>query len=158
MRPASRENQAAVLHGGHGGGVGHSSTGGASGDDAHGGGGGGGGRGGADVDVPFFMKQGPRDVWDVGRVDPDALRRRALASERAPNRIFDTTSAPVVLHAMPDPVQRALRETNDILRSRPPRPIDRPASFTAHANLLAAQREHRQQQAEVDLVRALERL
>ena len=112
--------------------------------------------GGADVDLPFFMKTGPRDVWDVGRVDPDALRRRALATQRAPNRIFDTTSAPVVLHAMPDPVQRALRETKDILRSRPPRPIDRPASFTANANHLAAQRERRAQQAEVDLVRGLE--
>jgi hypothetical protein len=111
--------------------------------------------GGADVDVPFFMKTGPRDVWDVGRVDPDAVRRRALATQRAPNRIFDTTSAPVVLHAMPDPVQRAMRETNDILRSRPPRPIDRPASFTAHANHLSAQRERRAQQAEVDLVRGL---
>jgi len=111
--------------------------------------------GGGDVDVPFFMKTGPRDVWDVGRVDPDAVRRRELATQRAPNRIFDTTSAPVVLHAMPDPVQRALRETNDILRSRPPRPIDRPASFTAHANHLSAQRERRAQQAEVDLVRGL---
>ena len=114
------------------------------------------GDGSGDVDLPFFMKTGPRDVWDVGRVDPDALRRRALATQRAPNRIFDTTSAPVVLHAMPDPVQRALRETNDILRSRPPRPIDRPASFTAHANHLAAQRDRRAQQAEVDAVRSLD--
>jgi hypothetical protein len=131
-------------------------------------GGGGGGKeaegadgdGGGDLasrdDVPFFLKQGPRDVWDVGRPDPDALRRRAMATQRAPNRIFDTTSAPVVLHAMPDPVQRALRETRDILRSRPPRPADRPASFTAQASALAARRVHKAQQSEVDLVRALD--
>ena len=140
---------AELLAGAGGGGTGSASAAAAAASAADGG-------AGADVDVPFFLKTGPRDVWDVGRVDPDALRRRALATQRAPNRIFDTTSAPVVLHAMPDPVQRALRETKDILRSRPPRPIDRPASFTAHANHLAAQRERRSQQAEVDLVRGLE--
>jgi hypothetical protein len=108
-----------------------------------------------DVDIPFFMKQGPRDVWDVGRVDPDAVRRRALASQRAPNRIFDTTSEPVILHSVPDPVQREVRETRDILRARPPRPADRPASFTAHASMLAMQRAQKEAQAERDLVKWL---
>ena len=109
----------------------------------------------SDIDIPFFMKQGPRDVWDVGRVDPDAVRRRALASQRAPNRIFDTTSEPVILHSVPDPVQREVRETRDILRARPPRPADRPASFTAHAVMLATQRAHKEAQSEKDLVRNL---
>jgi len=94
-------------------------------------------------------------VWDVGRVDPDAIRRRALASQRAPNRIFDTTSEPVILHSVPDPVQREVRETRDILRARPPRPADRPASFTAHAVQLATQRAHKEAQSEKDLVRNL---
>jgi len=117
--------------------------------------GGGGGVEDNDVDIPFFMKQGPRDVWDVGRVDPDAVRRRALASQRAPNRIFDTTSEPVILHSVPDPVQREVRETRDILRARPPRPADRPASFTAHASMLAMQRAQKEAQAEKDLVKGL---
>ena len=120
-----------------------------------GGGGVGGGAVDVDVDIPFFMKQGPRDVWDVGRVDPDAVRRRALASQRAPNRIFDTTSEPVILHSVPDPVQREVRETRDILRARPPRPADRPASFTAHASMLAMQRAQKEAQAEKELVKGL---
>lgn len=119
------------------------------------GGGVGGGAVDVDVDIPFFMKQGPRDVWDVGRVDPDAVRRRALASQRAPNRIFDTTSEPVILHSVPDPVQREVRETRDILRARPPRPADRPASFTAHASMLAMQRAQKEAQAEKELVKGL---
>ncbi len=106
-------------------------------------------------DVPFFLQQGPANVWDVGRLDPETMRRRAAASTRQPNRVFDTTSAAVILHALPDPVHRALRENEAILRSRPPRPIDRPASFTANATMLATRRVQSVKQAEVDLVRGL---
>ncbi len=119
------------------------------------GGGSGGGGNNADDDVPFFMQQTSKDVWDVGRVDAETLRRRAAASLRAPNRVFDTTSAPIVLHALPDQVHRALRENNEILRARPPRPVDRPASFTANATMLATTRARNVKNAEVELVRSL---
>jgi hypothetical protein len=107
------------------------------------------------TDIPFFLQQGPKDVWDVGSVDPDTIRRRALASQRAPNRVFDTTSPAIILHALPDPVIRAIRENDEILRSRPPRPVDRPASFTANATMLRTSRERSTKQAEVDMVRQL---
>lgn len=113
------------------------------------------GNNGMRTDVPFFLQEGPRTVWDVGRIDPMSLRRREAATARAPNRVFDATSVPVVLPAIADPVHRALRENEEIIRNRPARPIDRPASFTAHATMLATQRMRSRHQDEVDLVRSL---
>lgn len=107
------------------------------------------------TDVPFFMQHTATSVWDVGRLDPDTIRRRTAAATRAPNRIFDTTSPAVLLHALPDPVHRAIRENAELLRSRPPRPIDRPASFTANATMLATKRAQSTKQTEINLVRNL---
>lgn len=95
-----------------------------------------------------------RSVWDLQLTDADLERRRA-ATQRAPNRIFDTTSMPVVLPAMPDVEARAIREERDLRRSRPPRPADRPDSFTATATRLSHRRVETSYQSEVDMVRAL---
>jgi hypothetical protein len=95
-----------------------------------------------------------RTVWNLALDAPD-LERRRQAVVRAPNRVFDFHSQPVVLVAQPDHEARAIRETRDLQRSRPARPADRPLDFSATASMLATQRVRTMQSAEVDMVRSL---
>lgn len=104
-----------------------------------------------------FQGTVPRDVWDVGVMahDPEAAARRLAATSRAPNRVFDTTSSPVTLVTLPDPVLRGMREERELRAHRPARPVDRPASFTAHATVAEARRTLGAKQSEVDMVARL---
>lgn len=102
----------------------------------------------------------PKDPWDVAvmAADPERHARRLAATTRAPNRVFDTVTAPVHLPTQPDPVQRALREIRELQSSRPGRPMDRPQAFTATAGRMASMRVQAVKQAERDMVARLTQL
>ena len=105
-----------------------------------------------------------KTVWDVGAGAGSCVtalgaamqtQRRAAATSRAADRVFDVTTRPVIGIAVPDPFVRAQRENKEIAASRE-RPGDRPVSFTATTRQVAALRVHKEKAAEVIAVRALQ--
>lgn len=94
-------------------------------------------------------------AWDVGVVRADDAARAALAVTRAPNRIFDVHSDPVIGLAVPDVVAREIRELRELAAKRPPRPPSAPLDFTATARRLAAGRTLTLVEREIAAVAAL---
>jgi hypothetical protein len=94
-------------------------------------------------------------AWDVGILRADDAERAERAVSAAPNRIFDTESAPVIMSAVPDPFVREARELKEIRAKQPPRPANRPASFTETAAGLNQARKHMATLVEVETIRSL---
>jgi hypothetical protein len=101
----------------------------------------------------------PVDVWDVQTIleDPERLARRLAAVSRAPNRIFDTTSYPVILASHADPAKRAAREAKEAMsRDGATFAASRGNfSFTARADGAAVGRARASKQSEVNMVASL---
>jgi hypothetical protein len=102
-----------------------------------------------------------RGVWDVSAGQAagwEELQQRAgtLARHRAPNRVFDTESPAVIAKAVGDPFVREQRELRELEATKPPRPQQRPASFTASAKVLQSMRDTAAKRAEVANVQSLE--
>lgn len=98
---------------------------------------------------------GATTAWDVGLIRVDDRERAARHVSRAPNRIFDTLSAPIILSAISDPYARELREIKEIKAKMPPRPADRPLNFTLTAKHLMQSRRDRATMDEVESIRSL---
>lgn len=94
-------------------------------------------------------------AWDVHVVRADDAARAVLAVTRAPNRIFDVHSDPVIGLAVPDFVAREIRELKELAAKRPPKPASQPSDFTATARRLAAGRDTTLIEKEVAAVAAL---
>ena len=108
--------------------------------------------------LPPSQRSGLEDsvtVWNVAAIRADDAERAARAMSRAPNRIFDTVSAPVIMAAVPDPFVREAREIKELRAKLPTRPIDKPLNYTATAQRLNESRRIRTIFHEVETVRAL---
>ncbi len=118
---------------------------------------------GAAADPPLHLvKSGVfgRGVWDVrgglsAGGEEQQLRAGALAAARARNRVFDEVSAPVTAPAVGDDFVRHARESRELAAARPPRPLHRPASFTATARALTSLRASAARSEEVANVASL---
>lgn len=95
-----------------------------------------------------------RTIWDVS-LSAEDIHRRQYALQRQPNRVFDTTSQPQILPVVPDREARGARELQEVLRSRPQRPIDRPPSFTLTATMLKESRKLTRKQEDIEAVKRL---
>ncbi len=101
-----------------------------------------------------------RGVWDVrggaaAGNEEAQWRQASLVGQRARNRVFDVESAPVIAPAVGDAFVRAQRESRELEAQRPPRPLQRPASFTATARALSGMRATAARDAEVAAVASL---
>ena len=118
----------------------------------------------APADPPLHLvKSGvfQRTVWDVrggaaAGGEAEQWRRSLLATQRAPNRVFDTEHLPAVIApAVADPFVRGARESRELEAARAPRPAQRPASFTASARALDGMRASAARSAEISQVMSL---